>query len=175
MLNAAKNLASDFNSAAANLNTITSGLNQTVTQTVSQINTLTQQIAQLNGQVATLKKEGQDPGTVEDQENQLINQLSQLTNVSETQTPDGLTLTTGNGAPVGGCQPELRAPDLAQFRQCERHFAGPGHHEHDQRRNFGRNNSSPRHGHSGTSYSARIILPASLLPALIPRKAPATI
>ena len=100
VLNTAKNLASDFNHAAANLNAITSGLNQTVTQTVSQINTLTQQIAQINGQVATLKKEGQDPGTLEDQENQLINQLSQLTNVSETQTPDGLTLTTGNGVPL---------------------------------------------------------------------------
>lgn len=97
VLNAAQNLASDFNSAATNLNSITSGLNQNVTQDVSQINTLTGQIAQLNGQVAVLKKEGQDPGTLEDQETQLISQLSQLTNVSETQTPDGLTLTTGNG------------------------------------------------------------------------------
>ena len=97
VLNAAQNLAGDFNSAANNLSSITSGLNQNVTQNVSQINTLTGQIAQLNGQVATLQKEGTDPGTLQDQENQLINQLSQLTNVSETQTPDGLTLTTGNG------------------------------------------------------------------------------
>jgi flagellar hook-associated protein 1 FlgK len=100
VLNAAQNLASDFNSTASNLNSITSGLNQNVTQDVNQINTLTQQIAQLNGQVAVLKKEGKDPGTLEDQETQLITQLSQLTNVSETQTPDGLTLTTGNGAPL---------------------------------------------------------------------------
>src|SRR5208283_739174 len=75
VLNAAKNVASDFNQSATNLNNITSGLNQTVTQSVSQINTLTTQIAQLNGQVAVLTKEGQDPGTLEDQENQLINQL----------------------------------------------------------------------------------------------------
>jgi len=98
VLNAAKNLAGDFNQAAGGLNTVTSGLNQSVTQTVTQINTLTQQIAQLNGQISVLQKEGKDPGTFEDQENQLISQLSQLTNVSETQTPDGLTLTTGNGA-----------------------------------------------------------------------------
>lgn len=100
VLNAAQNVASDFNQAATNLNSITSGLNQNVTQDVSQINTLTGQIAQLNGQVAVLEKEGQDPGALEDQENQLISQLSQLTSVSETQTPDGLTLTTGNGAPL---------------------------------------------------------------------------
>ncbi|HTR27099.1 MAG TPA: flagellar hook-associated protein FlgK [Terriglobales bacterium] len=98
VLNAAQNLASDFNHAAANLNTITTGLNQTMTQTVTQINTLSQQIAQLNGQVADLQRQGKDAGTLQDQENQLINQLSQLTNVNETQTPDGLTLTTGNGA-----------------------------------------------------------------------------
>jgi len=100
VLNSAQNLAADFNHAAVNINTITSGLNQSVGQTVGQINTLTQQIAQVNGQVAELKKEGRDPGTLEDQETQLINQLSQYTNVSETQTPDGLTLATGNGAPL---------------------------------------------------------------------------
>jgi len=98
VLNAAQNLASDFNHAVANLNTITTGLNQTITQSVSQINTLSQQIAQLNGQVADLQRQGKDAGTLQDQENQLINQLSQLTNVNETQTPDGLTLTTGNGS-----------------------------------------------------------------------------
>lgn len=100
VLDAAQNVAKDFNLAAANLNSVTSGLNQNVNQDVSQINTLTQQIAQLNGQVAILQKEGKDPGTLEDQENQLINQLSTLTNVSETQTNNGLTLTTGNGAPL---------------------------------------------------------------------------
>jgi flagellar hook-associated protein 1 FlgK len=100
VLNAAQNVASDFNEAAANLNSVSSGLNQSVSQSVSQINNLTQQIAQLNGQVAVLQKEGKDPGVVEDQENQAINQLSQLTNVSETQSPDGLTITTGNGTPL---------------------------------------------------------------------------
>ncbi|MGA9527461.1 MAG: flagellar hook-associated protein FlgK [Terriglobales bacterium] len=100
VLNAAQNVASDFNQAGASLNSISSGLNQTVSQSVSQINTLTQQIAQLNGQVAVLQKEGQDPGVLEDQENQAINQLAQLTNVSEIQSPDGLSITTGNGTPL---------------------------------------------------------------------------
>ncbi len=97
-LNAAQSLAGDFNQAASTLNTITSGLNQTVAQTVTQINSLTQQIAQLNGQVGILQKEGKDPGVLGDQENELISQLSSLTNVSEIQTENGLTLTTANGA-----------------------------------------------------------------------------
>jgi flagellar hook-associated protein 1 FlgK len=100
VLNAAQTLSGDFNQAAANLDSITSGLNQTVTQTVTQINGLTQQIAQLNGQVGTLQNEGKDPGVLLDQENQLISQLSQLTNVSEIQSGNGLTLTTGNGSPL---------------------------------------------------------------------------
>ncbi|MFZ0479802.1 MAG: flagellar hook-associated protein FlgK [Terriglobales bacterium] len=100
VLNAAQDVASDFNQASANLTSVSSGLNQSVSQSVSQINTLTAQIAQLNGQVAVMQKEGQDPGVVEDQENQAINQLAQLTNVSETQSPDGLTITTGNGTPL---------------------------------------------------------------------------
>ncbi len=100
VLNAAHNLAGDFNQASSSLNSITSGLNQNVTSDVSQINSLTQQIAQDNQQVATLQKEGQDPGSFQDQENQLINQLSTLTNVTEIQTENGLTLTTANGSPL---------------------------------------------------------------------------
>jgi flagellar hook-associated protein 1 FlgK len=104
VLTAAQNLASDFQQTESNLDAIQSGLNQTVGQNVSQINSLTAQIAQLNPQVGAMEKEGQDPGTLEDQENQLIQQLSQLTNVQEIQTESGLTLTTGNGTPlvIGG-------------------------------------------------------------------------
>jgi flagellar hook-associated protein 1 FlgK len=100
VLTAAQNLASDFNQAETNLNTITSGLNQTVSQTVTQINGLTQQIAQINGQVGSLQNQGKDPGVLQDQENQLIDQLSKLTNVSEIQTESGLTITTGSGTPL---------------------------------------------------------------------------
>jgi flagellar hook-associated protein 1 FlgK len=64
---------------------------------VDQINGLTKQIAQINAKIGQMQQLGQDPGGLLDQENQLINQLSQLTTVSETQTQQGLTLTTGNG------------------------------------------------------------------------------
>jgi flagellar hook-associated protein 1 FlgK len=104
VLTAANTLANDFNSTEQNLDTIQSGLNQSVAQNVTQINSLTQQIAQLNVQVGAMQAAGQDPGGLGDQETQLIQQLSQLTNVNQTQTEHGLTLTTGNGTPlvVGG-------------------------------------------------------------------------
>jgi flagellar hook-associated protein 1 len=100
VLTAAQTVASDFNSTEQDLDSIQSGLNQSVTQTVTQINTLTQQIAQLNVQVGQLQQLGQDPGALGDQETQLIQQLSQLTTVNQTQTENGLTLTTGNGTPL---------------------------------------------------------------------------
>jgi flagellar hook-associated protein 1 len=100
VLTAAQTVASDFNSTERNLDSIQSGLNQSVTQTVNQINTLTQQIAQLNVKVGQMQQLGQDPGTLGDQETQLIQQLSQLTTVNQIQTENGLTLTTGNGTPL---------------------------------------------------------------------------
>ncbi|MFY9646871.1 MAG: flagellar hook-associated protein FlgK [Terriglobales bacterium] len=104
VLTSAQTLASDFNSTEQNLDTVQSGLNQSVAQNVTQINNLTQQIAQLNKQVGAMQAAGQDPGSLGDQETQLIQQLSQLTNVNQIQTEHGLTLTTGNGTPlvVGG-------------------------------------------------------------------------
>ena len=98
VMTAAQNLATSFNQTAQSLETIQSNLNQSVSQTVNQINALTKQIAQINAQVGQMQQLGKDPGGQLDQENQLISQLSQLTNVSETQTQQGLTITTGNGA-----------------------------------------------------------------------------
>jgi flagellar hook-associated protein 1 len=98
VLTAAQNLANSFHQTSANLTTIQSNLNLTVTQTVDQVNTLTQQIAKLNGQVSNLQKLGKEPGALLDQETQLIQQLSQLTDVSVIQTEAGQTITTAAGA-----------------------------------------------------------------------------
>jgi len=97
ILTAANNLANDFHSTVAQLDTIQSNLNLNVTQSVSQINQLTTQIAALNGQIAPLQQLGQDAGTLEDQRDELIQQLSQLTNVQVIQSDQGETLATGNG------------------------------------------------------------------------------
>ena len=97
VLTSAQNLAGSFQQTEQSLDSIQSGLNQSVSDTVNQINSLTQQIAQLNGQVGQMEKLGQDPGVTLDQENQLIDQLSQLTDVSVIQTEAGQTITTASG------------------------------------------------------------------------------
>jgi flagellar hook-associated protein 1 len=100
VLSAGQNLATAFNTASSTLTTQQAGLNSQVTQDVSQINRLTQQIAALNPQLAQLKASGQDGGTVQDQQNQLVLSLSSLTNVAVTRADTGVTLTTGNGTPL---------------------------------------------------------------------------
>jgi flagellar hook-associated protein 1 FlgK len=100
VLTAGQNLATAFNTASNTLTSQQSGLNTQVTQDVTQINQLTQQIAALNPQIAELTGSGQDGGTLQDQQDQLVLQLSALTSVSVTQSDDGETLTTGNGTPL---------------------------------------------------------------------------
>jgi flagellar hook-associated protein 1 FlgK len=100
VLTAGQNLASAFNSTSNVLTTQQSNLNPQVNDDVTQINALARQIAALNPQLAELKSSGQDGGTLQDQQNQLVLSLSALTNVSVTQTESGETLTTGNGTPL---------------------------------------------------------------------------
>jgi flagellar hook-associated protein 1 len=100
VLTAGNNLAEAFNATSNVLTTQQSALNTPVTQDVSEINLLTQRIAVLNPQIAALTANGGDAGSVQDQQNQLVLKLSALTPVSVTQTPDGPTLSTGNGTPL---------------------------------------------------------------------------
>ncbi len=100
VLSAGQNLADAFNTTASALASAASQANSEVTQSVAAINSLTAQIAQLNPQVNKLLQGGQDGGTLEDQRDQLLQQLSQLTGLSITQSTDGETITTGNGAPL---------------------------------------------------------------------------
>jgi flagellar hook-associated protein 1 FlgK len=100
VLAAGQNLAQAFNQTSTALTTQQAGLNTQVTQDVSQINQITKQIAALNPQIAELTATGQNGGTLQDQQNQLVLSLSALTNVSITQTPNGETLSTGNGTPL---------------------------------------------------------------------------
>jgi flagellar hook-associated protein 1 len=105
VLTAAQNLATAFNQTSANLSTLQSNTNLGVTQTVSQINALTTQLAALNTQIASSTGAGQNPGPLVDQRQLLLNQLSNLVDVSEINAGNGnITLTTSAGAPlvVGG-------------------------------------------------------------------------
>lgn len=105
VLSSGQSLAQSFNTTADGLTSAQSSADTEVTQTVAQINTLTQQIAQLNGQVQQLTSSGQDGGAIEDQRDQLVQQLSQLTGISVSQSSSGEVITTGNGsALVDGTQ-----------------------------------------------------------------------
>jgi flagellar hook-associated protein 1 FlgK len=97
VLSAGQNLADAFNTASSALTSQQASLNTLVTRDVSQINQLTKQIAALTPQINALEAAGQDGGTLEDQQNQLILSLSKLTNVSITQSNDGVTISTGSG------------------------------------------------------------------------------
>jgi flagellar hook-associated protein 1 FlgK len=101
VLASGQSLATAFNTASSTLTSQQSGLNTQVTQDVSEINQLSKQIAALNPQITNLKASGQtDGGTLQDQQDALVLKLSALTNVSVTQTDNGVTLTTGDGTPL---------------------------------------------------------------------------
>ncbi|QMV17505.1 flagellar hook-associated protein FlgK [Granulicella sp. 5B5] len=102
VLSAGQGLASAFNTASNTLTSQQVGLNTQVTQDVGQVNRLTQQIAALNPQIVASHQTdpAENGGTLQDQQDQLIQQLSALTNVQVTQTNNGVTLATGNGTPL---------------------------------------------------------------------------
>jgi flagellar hook-associated protein 1 len=100
VLSDGKNLAQAFNSTANGLTAVQSQMNTQVTQTVAQINSLSQQIAQLNGKLTQLSTAGKDGGTIEDQRDELVQQLSQLTGITVSKSSDGEVITTGNGSPL---------------------------------------------------------------------------
>lgn len=99
VITAAENMAQNFNSASSNLTSLQQNADASVTQSVNQINSLTSQIAALNQEVSAQVTIGQNAGSLEDQRNQLINQLSTLVGVSEIDAGNGnITVTTTAGA-----------------------------------------------------------------------------
>ncbi len=115
VLDAANTLASNFNSAASQLSEISSGLSQQVGGIVAQVNSLTSTIASLNQQISSMSPNS-DAGTLEDQRQQAINQLSQLVGLDQISTENnGITLTTSNGTVLvdGGRSFALGTTDVA--------------------------------------------------------------
>jgi flagellar hook-associated protein 1 FlgK len=97
VLSAAGTLAADFNTAASQISQQTNALNQQVLGNVSEINALTSSISQLNLQIES-QSPNADAGTLEDQRQQDLTQLSQYIGFSETKTQsNGMTLETGTG------------------------------------------------------------------------------
>jgi len=98
VLSAATTLASDFNSTASQLTAQQTSISAESGSIVDQVNSLTQSIAKLNQQIASASPNA-DAGTLQDQRDEELTQLSQLVGISQIKTEkNGLTITTSSGA-----------------------------------------------------------------------------
>ena len=97
VLASASTLAGDISSAANSLNAQGAALDQDASGIVSQVNALTGAIAQLNLQIQSTSPDA-DAGTLEDQRQQDLSQLSQLIGINQVTTENnGLSITTTSG------------------------------------------------------------------------------
>lgn len=97
VLSTASTLAGDISSAANSLNAQSAALNQDASGIASQVNSLTGAIAQLNLQIQSTSPDA-DAGTLEDQRQQDLSQLSQLIGINQVTTQNnGLLVTTTGG------------------------------------------------------------------------------
>jgi len=97
VLSSASTLAGDISSAARSLNAQSAALDQDASGVASQVNSLTGAIAQLNLEIQSASPDA-DAGTLEDQRQQDLSQLSQLIGINQVTTEDnGLSITTTSG------------------------------------------------------------------------------
>jgi flagellar hook-associated protein 1 len=97
VLSAATTLAGDISNTATGLNAQQASLDQSVTTVVAQVNALTTSLAQVNQQIQSLSP-NQDAGTLEDQRQSDLSQLSQLIGINQITTEqNGLSVTTTGG------------------------------------------------------------------------------
>jgi flagellar hook-associated protein 1 len=98
VLSAATSLADSLSGAVDALEQQQASLDAESQSVVTQVNALTHSIAGLNSQIQTLDPNS-DAGTLEDQRQYDLNQLSQLVGISQAKTENnGLTVTTTSGA-----------------------------------------------------------------------------
>ncbi len=97
VLSTAQTLAGDISNAAASLNSQRSALDQEAAGVASQVNSLTSSLAQLNTEIQS-ESPNSDAGTLEDQRQQDLSQLSQLIGINQVTTENnGLSITTASG------------------------------------------------------------------------------
>ncbi len=97
VLSSASTLAGDISTAAASLNAQQTALDQEAGGVVSQVNSLASAVAQLNLQIESTSPHA-DAGTLEDQRQQDLSQLSQLIGINQVTTENnGLSITTTAG------------------------------------------------------------------------------
>lgn len=98
VLTAAQGLAATFNQVSRSLIQQRSGLDATTASSAAQVNTLTADVASLNAKISAASPSG-DAGTLEDQRQYDLQQLSQLIGFHQIANEDNsLTITTSSGA-----------------------------------------------------------------------------
>jgi flagellar hook-associated protein 1 len=103
LLGQAQGVATSFQNASSELNSLNTDVNSRITADVQQINSIASAISTLNQQivVGTAQDGNQPPNELMDQRDQLVSNLSQLVGVSTTTDPDGaLNVFVGNGQPL---------------------------------------------------------------------------
>lgn len=95
------NLASAFQSTRSKLDAIRTDVDGQLRSSVDQVNTLSEHIAKLNSDIRTAESSGGDASALRDQRGELINDISELAGVRQTQNADGtVNLTIGEGSPL---------------------------------------------------------------------------
>lgn len=98
VLSGASAVAGDFQAASSQLSAQQASLDQQTGSLLTQINALTQSLAKLNQQIESASPNS-DAGTLEDQRQQDLEQLSQMIGIHQIRTENnGLEITTSSGA-----------------------------------------------------------------------------
>lgn len=103
LLGSAQQVASSFQNASGELNTLNTDVNNRITGDVTQINSIAASISTLNQQIVVGTAQGGNtpPNELLDQRDQLVSNLSQLVGVTTTTEADGsLNVFVGNGQPL---------------------------------------------------------------------------
>jgi flagellar hook-associated protein 1 FlgK len=103
MLSEAQGLAASFNNLGGQLQQLSTSVNQQISQGVTSVNSLASQIATLNTQIvaATGGGNGQQPNTMLDQRDELIQQLNAQVGATTIQQSNGaMDVFVGNGQPL---------------------------------------------------------------------------
>jgi flagellar hook-associated protein 1 FlgK len=97
VLSSAATLAGDISSTASSLTAQQASIDQSTTTVVAQVNALTASLAQVTQQIQSLSP-SQDAGTLEDQRQSDLSQLSQLIGINQITTEqNGISVTTTGG------------------------------------------------------------------------------
>ena len=103
LIGQAQSVASSFQNASGELNSLNTDVNSRITADVTQINSIAKAISTLNNQIVTgtAQDGGQPPNELLDQRDQMVSNLSQLVGITTTTDPNGaLNVFVGNGQPL---------------------------------------------------------------------------